>query len=78
MKDEILDLLAEICEDDSVKEDLDVALFDNDLLDSLTFAELLVEIEEHFDVIISPSEVSREDMDTPNKIINMINSRSQN
>ena len=76
MEEKILDLLESICEDGIVKENLDVELFENDLLDSLTFTELLVEIEERFGIIISPSEVSREDFSTPNKIISLIKARS--
>ncbi|MEG1742207.1 MAG: phosphopantetheine-binding protein, partial [Acetivibrio sp.] len=54
----------------------DLDLFDADLLDSLGFAELLVTIEEEFGIVISPSEVERTDMNTVNKIITMIASRS--
>lgn len=76
MEKQILDLLEKICEDKIVKEDPDIKLFENDLLDSLTFTELLVEIETQFGLILSPSEVSREDFATPNKIIALIRARS--
>lgn len=72
MEDKILDLLEEICEDDIVKEDKDIDLFEEDLLDSLTFAELLVAFEEELGVIISPSEVDKDMLNTPNKIINIV------
>jgi len=75
MREEILDLLAEICEDDIVKEDLQVELIKSELLDSLAFVELLVEIEDRFEVVISPSEVERKDFDTPEKIILLVESR---
>lgn len=76
MEEKVLDLLERICEDKVVKEEPDIELFENDLLDSLTFTELLVEIEDQFGIIISPSEVSREDFRTPNKIIALIKARS--
>ena len=76
MEEKILEILAEVCEDDVVKEDLDISFFDNDLLDSLSFVELLVEFEEKLNIVVSPSEVTREDMDTPNKIINLLKTRS--
>lgn len=66
----------EICEDSIVKEDQDIQLFENDLLDSLTFTELLVAVEEEFGIVLSPSEISREDIETPNKIIALLKSRS--
>lgn len=75
MKEKILDLLADICEDDVVKSDLDIDLFETDLLDSLAFAELLFAVEEDFGVIIAPSEIERDDMSTPNKIVELIKAR---
>ena len=76
MEEKVLDLLEEICEDDVVREDQDINLFEEDLLDSLAFTELLVAIEENFGIVISPSEVERADVETPNKIIALIKSRS--
>ena len=52
MEEKILEILAEACEDDSVKEDMDMELFEADLLDSLGFAELLAELEEELGVVI--------------------------
>ena len=75
MNEKVLDMLAELCEDDVVKENLDIDLFETGLLDSLGFTELLVNIETEFDVVIAPSEVEREDMNTPHKIIHQIQSR---
>ena len=77
MEEKILEILAEVCEDDSVKEDLDVELFESDLLDSLGFAELLAELDEELGVVIAPSEISREDMDTPRKIIGLVKARME-
>ena len=75
MDEKVLSILAELCDDDIVKTNRDINLFEVGLLDSLTVAELLFAIEENFNIIISPSEVKREDMATPNKIINIIRER---
>ncbi len=75
MEDKILDILVELCDDESLRENRDIELFESDLLDSLAFAELILSIEEEFDLIISPSELERKDIDTPNKIIGLIKSR---
>ncbi len=69
MEDKILELLAEICEDDSVIQDQDQELFESGMLDSLGFAEFLVELEEQFGIVIAPSEVERTDIDTPARIL---------
>ncbi|MDO4648857.1 MAG: D-alanine--poly(phosphoribitol) ligase subunit DltC [Eubacteriales bacterium] len=76
MREKILELLAEICEDDVVMEDTGTELFESGLLDSLGFAEFLVELEDQFDIVISPSEVEREDIDTPEKILALAEARS--
>lgn len=75
MEEKMLDILANLCDDDSVKEDRDIDLFDSGLLDSLDFADLLLEIEESFNVIIAPSEIERSDINTPNKIISLVKER---
>ncbi len=76
MDEKVLKILEEVCEDDVVWDDRDVNLLESDLLDSLAFAELLVAFEEQLGVVIAPSEVSRTDMDTPNKIIELVKARS--
>ena len=72
MKEKVLDLLEEVCDDDVVSEDLDMDLFEEELMDSLAFAELLAMIEDELGVVISPSEVVRSQVNTANKIIALI------
>lgn len=76
MEEKILDILEEICEDDVIREDLDIDLYEMGLMDSLGLVELLVQIEENFNIVISPSEIERADVATPNKIIALIKQRS--
>lgn len=73
--DEILDMIIEITDEEEIKENLDINLFENDLLDSLGYTELLVAIESKFGIELSPTEITREMIDTPNKIIELIKSR---
>ena len=72
LQEKVLDILAEICEDDCVRQDLSLPLFENDLLDSLAVVELLVELESAFGIVLSPSEVTREDIGTPQKSIDLV------
>lgn len=72
VRETILDLLEEICGDDSVRSDLDINLLEEDLIDSLDYTELLVGIEDALGVVMAPSELKREEMDTPNKIIEQV------
>ena len=75
MKDIVLNILANICEDDIVKEDLNVDLFETGLLDSLSFIEMMVEMEDEFGITITPSELDRAQINTPQKLIDMITKR---
>lgn len=75
LESKVLDMLEDICEDDAVREERDVDLFDAGLLDSLAAIEVLVGIEENFGVEIAPTAVERKEMNTVNKIIDQIAAR---
>ena len=75
VKEQVLDMLEEICEDDVVREDLDLNMKEEVLMDSLAFVEMLVRIEEIFGLSIAPTEVTYEEIDTPNKVISYIENR---
>ena len=75
MEEKLIDLIAEICDTDDVRERPDIDLFEAGLLDSLGAIDLLVEIEEEFGVIIAPTELERSEMNTVNKIIERVKER---
>ena len=68
IKEQVLEMLEEICEDEVVREDLDINMKEEGLMDSLAFVEMLVKIEEIFGLSIAPTEVTYEEIDTPNKV----------
>ena len=75
IKEQVLEMLEEICEDKVVREDLDINMKEEGLMDSLAFVEMLVKIEEIFGLTIAPTEVTYEEIDTPNKVISYIENR---
>lgn len=75
IKEQVLEMLEEICEDEVVGEDLDINMKEEGLMDSLAFVEMLVKIEEIFGLSIAPTEVTYEEIDTPNKVISYIENR---
>ena len=75
VKEQVLEMLEEICEDEVVREDLDINMKEAGLMDSLAFVEMLVKIEEIFGLSIAPTEVTYEEIDTPNKVISYIENR---
>ncbi len=68
MEEKILDILVHVCDDEDVREDLDMDLIEEGLMDSLAIAELLVAIEDEFGVVLSPTEYEKEDLSTVHKI----------
>ena len=71
MEERILSILEEICEDEVIYEDKDINLKEEGLMDSLAFVELLVRLAE-FGLEVAPTEVTYEEIDTPNQIINYV------
>ena len=69
MRDKLLDIIENICGDEIVKENPDINLLEEDLIDSLDYVSLLLDIQDEYGVVLSPSEFTREQMDTPNKIV---------
>ena len=67
LENEILEIIEELCGDEVVWEERD--------FDSLLAIEFLVTIEERFGVVIAPTELEREEMNTPAKIIERIKER---
>lgn len=72
MENKILDILEGVCGTDEVREDLEINLFEAGLLDSLGVIELLVNIEDELGIKIEPTAVERNMIDTPSKIINLV------
>lgn len=68
MEEKILDILERVCDDEDVREDLDMNLIEEGLMDSLAIAELLVAIEDEFGIVLSPTEYEKEDLSTVHKI----------
>ena len=71
LEEKVLAIIEEICEDDVIYEERDINLKEEGLMDSLAFVELLVRMEE-FGIEVAPTEVTYEEIDTPNKIIHYI------
>ena len=72
IKEIMLAILEEMTGEPMVKEDLDLNLLEEGLLDSLDYVTLQLEIEDRFGVLLPPSEYTKEELDTPRRIIDVI------
>jgi D-alanine--poly(phosphoribitol) ligase subunit 2 len=70
--EKVLQELEKVTGTSQVQKDLDLALFDEDVLDSFGTVELIVALSECFGISISPAEIDRQRWSTPRKIISYI------
>lgn len=77
VEERMLDLIEEVCDDEVIRDERDIDLFEAGLLDSMAAIELLVGIESEFGVMIAPTAVEREEMNSVNKIIHQVEIRAQ-
>lgn len=71
-KHQVLNILADIAEDSMVKENLDIEIFEEGIIDSFKTIELLLAIENQLGIEISITDFDREAWATPNKIIALL------
>ena len=69
IRDKILNILSDISGTNEIKNNPDIELFTNDLLDSFGIIELFIAIKEQLNIEIAPTEVDREMWSSTNKII---------
>jgi D-alanine--poly(phosphoribitol) ligase subunit 2 len=72
VSERVLNMLVGVPEIEDVRNELDVRLFDLQILDSMKTVELIVAFSSEFDVEISPADFDREEWATPRKIISYI------
>jgi len=73
--DQILDVLARVAETEEVRSNLDLALYDLQVLDSMKTVQLIVELGQETGVEISPAEFDRDAWATPRKLIEDVQRR---
>lgn len=75
MEEKVLEILYEACDDRVIYTDENVDLFETGLLDSMGFIELLITLEEAFDIEISPTEIRKDELNTPRRLIAFLKSK---
>lgn len=75
LADKVLELLASVTEADEVLTNLDLPLYEQQVLDSMKTVELMVALEQEFGIKVSPAEFEREMWKTPRKIVADIEQR---
>ena len=74
MEDRVVNIIAEICENETIKDNLDIDLIENEILDSFAFITLISRLEEEFDIEIQPTQVKPDTWRSINSIIELVKS----
>jgi D-alanine--poly(phosphoribitol) ligase subunit 2 len=77
MEDRVINIIAEICENETIKDNLDIDLIENEILDSLAFITLISRLEEEFDIEIQPTQVKPDTWRSINSIIELVKSYNE-
>jgi len=72
MQEQIFGIIESVSGTDEFREDLNMDLFEEGILDSMKAIMLIVELEGTFDISLPPSEMDREDWNTAYKIVERI------
>ena len=59
---------------EDLSDQMDENIFDNGLMDSMASVQMLLNLQEKFDIDVPVSEFNREEWDTPNKIVAKVES----
>lgn len=77
MKDKIIDIIEEVSGYENLRENLDVDLLQNEILDSLAFIELISTLNDEFNIEIQPTQVKPETWRNVDKIVELVESLQQ-
>lgn len=75
MQEIVIGIFEDVLECDEIREDLDLDLFEAELLDSLAIIEVLLEIENRLDIVLQPTDLERSDMATVNNLVKFLEAR---
>lgn len=74
MEDKVIDIIVEISENEEVRDNLEIDLIQNEILDSLGFINLISRLEDEFDIEIQPTQVKPETWRSIHSIVELIKS----
>ena len=72
MKEKIIEIIEELTGFKGLKENEDIDLFENEILDSLAFIELISALENEFDIEIQPTQVDPNTWRSIRKIVELV------
>lgn len=74
MEEKIIEIIENLTGYKNLKENIDIDLLENEILDSLAFIELITTLEEEFDIEIQPTQVEPNTWRNIKKISDLVKS----
>ncbi len=74
MEEKIVEIIVNLTEFKELKENRDIDLLENEILDSLAFIEFITSLEEEFDIEIQPTQVNPDTWRSVKKITELVKS----
>ena len=72
MEEKIIEIIENLTGYDKLKENVDIDLLENEILDSLAFIELMTTLEEEFNIEIQPTQVDPNTWKSVKKIVELV------
>lgn len=72
MKEKIIDIIIKLTEYENLRNNLDINLIEEDILDSFAFIELIGELENEFDIEIQPTQIPNNTWNSVDNIVKMV------
>ena len=72
MEDKVIEIIENVTGYKNLKENIDIDLLENEILDSMSFIELISFLEDEFDIEIQPTTVSSDTWRNVGKIVELV------
>lgn len=75
IRESVIEIFEEVLGSDEIRDNQDLDMFENEMLDSLAIIEILLGIEDKLDLSLQPTDLERKDMATVNNLVDFLTDR---
>ena len=75
IRESVIEIFEEVLGSDEIRDNQDLDMFENEMLDSLAIIEVLLGIEDKLDLSLQPTDLERKDMATVNHLVDFLKDR---
>ena len=75
IRESVIEIFEEVLGSDEIRDNQDLDMFENEMLDSLAIIEVLLGIEDKLTLSLQPTDLERKDMATVNNLVDFLKER---